>query len=243
MIDRRGGATVATAGLSLRGARGWVYQEIGFQAQPGELVVFEGPAGSGRTSLLLTLAGRMRPTAGTAEVDGLPLPAQAGHVREFTALGPMAGVNELDDSLSVSAHLRERQLLHMPLIGLPARRETFARAHAALAATGLVAERLPAGLRTAAGALTLLDRFRLGMALALMGQPRLVCVDDVDDRLHSAERAAAWQLLRAVADGGVTVLAATTDTAHAALGLADRTVHMLGEEHAARFGGLADARV
>ncbi|GAA2824134.1 hypothetical protein GCM10010441_55730 [Kitasatospora paracochleata] len=245
MIERRGGAAVTAAGLSLGGARGWVYRDIGFRTEPGSLVAIEGPAGSGRTSLLLTLAGRMRPTAGTAEVDGLPLPAAAAQVRTIAALGPMAGVNDLDDALSVSAHLREQEQLHAPLvgIGLPARRESFARAHAALAATGLVVERLRSGMRTPAGELNHLDRFRLGVALAMLGKPRLVCVDDVDERLHTTDRLTAWQLLRQVADSGVTVLASTTDAGHAARSFAHQTVHMFGQGDPQSVEGLADARV
>jgi ABC-type multidrug transport system ATPase subunit len=71
-----------------------------------------------------------------------------------------------------------------------------------------------------------LDVLRLGMALALLGRPRLICVDDVDERLDIADRSAAWQLLRTVADSGVTVLAATTDSDHAAAQFTDRTVDL-----------------
>jgi ABC-type multidrug transport system ATPase subunit len=224
MAERGSGAAVAARGLSMRGPRGWVYREVGFEAEPGNLVAIEGPAGSGRTSVLLTLAGRMRPTAGHAEVAGLAIPKHAAKVRTIAALGPMPGVNEPDDALSVGAHLRERQLLHAPLLALPARREAATRALAALTAVGLDPDRLPAGLRTPARELSRLDVLRLGMALALLGHPRLICVDDVDERLDIADRSAAWQVLRTVADSGVTVLAATTDSDHAAARFADRAV-------------------
>ncbi len=56
-----------------------------------------------------------------------------------------------------------------------------------------------------------LEELRLSMALALLGEPRLVAVDDVDLKLSATERAAAWELLRAVADAGTTVLAVCSE--------------------------------
>ncbi|WP_405012114.1 ATP-binding cassette domain-containing protein [Kitasatospora sp. NBC_01539] len=224
MGERNAGAAVRADALSLRGPRGPVYRDIGFEAAPGALVAVAGPAGSGRTSLLLTLAGRMRPGSGRAEIDGLALPGRAAAVRRIAALGPVPGVNDPDPVLDVGAHLRERIHLHGRLFARPARRDTADRTNRALATAGLPADRLPHGLRTPVEELDALDRLRLGLALALLGEPRLICTDDVDDRLHGADRDAAWQLLRTVADTGTTVVVATTDTAHAA-DRADLTVH------------------
>jgi putative drug exporter of the RND superfamily len=51
---------------------------------PRDVVVVEGPAGSGKTALMLTLAGRMRVGSGKVKVAGLVLPEQAGAVRRRT---------------------------------------------------------------------------------------------------------------------------------------------------------------
>jgi ABC-type multidrug transport system ATPase subunit len=218
MADRYDGAAVTADALSLRGPRGWVYREVGFTAEPGALVALAGPAGSGRTALLLTLAGRMRPTAGTAAVAGLALPAQAAKVRRIAALGPVPGVNPPDEALSVATHLRERHLLHARPFAPRARRRNEARTAHALATAGLALDDLSTPVRE----LTALDRFRLGTALALLGEPRLVCADDVGERLAEDDRFAAWAMLRDLADAGVTVLATTTGgpgTGHADLTL------------------------
>ncbi|AXI77096.1 ATP-binding cassette domain-containing protein [Peterkaempfera bronchialis] len=243
MTDPESGAAVAARALSLRGPRGWVYRGVDFTARPGTLIAVEGPAGSGRTSLLLTLAGRMRPTEGSATVDGLRLPRQAAKVRRISALGPVPGVNQLDPALTVGEHIRERRQLHAPMLSLPGRRDQ--QVTEALARTGFAVDRLPHGPRTPVRDLDGLWMLRLATGLALTGRPRLLCVDDTDDRLHTADRAAAWQLLHQVARSGVTVLAATTDAA-AADGLAGLTVHLPGatEEAAAKDEGAAtDARV
>jgi ABC-type multidrug transport system ATPase subunit len=226
MTEPQGGAAVAAEALSLRGPRGWVYRGVDLAADPGTLVAVEGPAGSGRTSLLLTLAGRMRPTAGTAAVDGLRLPRQSAKVRRIAALGPVPGVNQLDPALTVAEHIRERQLLHAPLLSLLGRRRDQ-RVTEALALAGFTADGLPRGLRTPVRELDSLRLLRLATGLALTGRPRLLCVDDVDDRLHTADREAAWRMLHAVAAAGVTVLAATTDAA-AAGALPGLTVRLPG---------------
>lgn len=229
------GAAVTAEGLSLRGPRGWVYRDVGLTAGPGALVAVEGPAGSGRTSLLLTLAGRMRPTSGHAAVDGLPLPGKAARVRKIAALGHVPGVTDLDEALTVAEHLREQWLLH----AFPGGRSRHRRTpDEALALAGLDLGRLPAGSRTPVRELDALAALRLATALALLGRPRLLCVDDTDDRLHSGDRAAAWRMLHEVAASGSTVLASTTD-AGAAAGLPALTVRL--RPHAADSPASEDA--
>ena len=206
------GAAVRAEGLGLRGPRGWVYQGASLEAEPGDLVVLDGAAGSGRTSLLLTLSGRMKPSEGLAEVAGLALPKHAAAVRRIAALGPVPGVNDLEGALTVAEHLRERRLLHFSRHHRRARRDAPRRTvEQALELAGLAAEDLPDGLRTPVRALGPLQALRLSTALALFGRPRLLCVDDADDRLPAADRAAAWTMLRGIADAGTTVLAAATD--------------------------------
>ncbi|NUS01000.1 MAG: ATP-binding cassette domain-containing protein, partial [Nonomuraea sp.] len=79
MVSSRDGVVVIVAkGLSVEG----VYPEVSLEAGAGTLTVIAGPAGSGRTSLLLTLAGRMRPTTGTLSV--------AGHTRPRAVRGVAA---------------------------------------------------------------------------------------------------------------------------------------------------------
>lgn len=102
---------IQAEGFGLKGPRGWAFRDVTFTATEGSLVAIEGPSGSGRTCLLLALTGRMRATEGYAEVAGHRLPKQAAAVRRIAALGPVAGVSELDPALTVGEHLRERVLL------------------------------------------------------------------------------------------------------------------------------------
>ena len=85
--------------------------------------------------------------------------------------------------------------------------EAGLRIDSALTAAGLDREALPKGARTAVRDLERLEALRLSIALALIGRPRLLAVDDLDLKLSDAERAEAWALLRSLTAAGTTVLA------------------------------------
>jgi len=198
-MAERSGVRVTAERLGLRGSRGWVFHDVTFDARPGDLVAVTAGGGSGRTSLLLALGGRMRPSTGEAGVDGLPLPRRARRVQRISALGEMETVNELDDAVSVGGHVAERA----HLVGRFARPRTIT---AALVRVGLDLDR-----HTLVRELDTYERRLFGLALALLGEPRLVLVDDVDARLASDVRPLMWERLAAVAESGPTVIAAGTD--------------------------------
>ncbi|MFI2028570.1 ATP-binding cassette domain-containing protein [Streptomyces buecherae] len=214
------GAAVTAEGLGVRGPRGWAFRDISVTAEPGALIAITGPSGSGRTCLLLALTGRMRVAAGHAEVGGHRLPRQMTAVRRSTGLGPVPGVTDLEPALTVAEHLRERALLTRrfggSLRGLFRPRsaraaESRARIEDALHRAGLDVDALPKGARTAVRDLERLEALRLSVALALIGAPRLLAVDDTDLKLSPADRARAWSMLRGIAEGGTTVLAVCSE--------------------------------
>ncbi|MBL1106071.1 ATP-binding cassette domain-containing protein [Streptomyces sp. 5-8] len=210
------GAGVSTQGLGLKGPRGWAFRGITLDAEPGSLIAIEGPSGSGRTCLLLALTGRMRPSEGVATVGGFKLPRHMAALRRISAVANTAGVTDLEPALTVGEHLRERALLQRrfgdslrELLHPRVRRvhEARLRVDAALSAAGLDPETLPKGSRTAVRDLERPQEIRLSLALALLGRPRLLGVDDVDMKLSEAERAELWDVLRSLTRAGTTVVA------------------------------------
>jgi ABC-type branched-subunit amino acid transport system ATPase component len=201
------------------------------EAEPGSLIAIEGPSGSGRTCLLLALTGRMKAAEGTAVVGGARLPKQMAAVRRVSALAHVPGVTDLEPALTVGEHLRERVLLQRrfgdSLRGLlrprgERRDEAALRVDAALAAAGLDREALPKGSRTAVRDLERMEALRLSVALALIGRPRLLAVDDTDLKLSEAERSEVWALLRSLADAGTTVLAVCSEAPEGAVVVSTR---------------------
>ncbi|MFF4115250.1 ATP-binding cassette domain-containing protein [Streptomyces sp. NPDC001714] len=210
------GVPVTAERLGLEGPRGWAFRGISLDAGPGALIAVEGPSGSGRTCLLLALTGRMKATEGTATVGGARLPKQLAAVRRISAVANVAGVTDLEPALTVGEHLRERALLQRRFGDslralLRPRAERGARAQQriddALAAAGLDLESLPKGARTAVRDLERIEALRLSVALALVGKPRLLAVDDADLKLSESERAEVQELLASIAGTGTTVVA------------------------------------
>ncbi|MFI1680252.1 ATP-binding cassette domain-containing protein [Streptomyces sp. NPDC020607] len=224
--DGARGAAVTAEDFGLKGPRGWAFRGIGIRAESGSLIALEGPSGSGRTCLLLALTGRMRATEGHASVGRFRLPKQLAAVRGISGLGPVPGVTDLDPALTVGEHLRERALLQRrfggSLRGLlrprsERRNEARLRVDAALAAAGLDPETLPKGRRTAVRDLERLEVLRLSVALALIGRPRVLGVDDTDLKLSDAERAEAWGMLASLTDHGMTVVAVCSEAPEGAV--------------------------
>ncbi|MET7361502.1 ATP-binding cassette domain-containing protein [Streptomyces sp. NPDC005562] len=219
-------AAVTAEEFGLKGPRGWAFRGVTFAAEPGSLIAIEGPSGTGRTCLLLALTGRMRATEGEASVGRFRLPGQLAAVRRISGLGPVPGVTDLDPALTVAEHLRERALLERrfggPLRGLlrpraERRQELRGRVDAALTAAGLDLETLPKGRRTSVRDLERLEALRLSVALALIGRPRVLGVDDADLKLSDAERAEAWAMLTSLTGSGTTVLAVCSEAPEGAV--------------------------
>ncbi|MEU2714011.1 ATP-binding cassette domain-containing protein [Streptomyces sp. NPDC007205] len=208
------GVHVRAEGLGLKGPRGWAFRGITLDAGPGSLIAIEGPSGSGRTCLLLALTGRMKPTEGVATVGGFKLPRHMAGLRRVSAVANVTGVTDLEPALTVGEHLRERALLQSrfgdslrDLLRPRAQRahEARLRVDAALAAAGLDLDALPKGSRTAVRDLERPQELRLSVALALLGRPGLLGVDDIDMKLSDPERAELWDLLRSLTRAGTTV--------------------------------------
>lgn len=221
---REPGAAVTASDFGLEGPRGWAFRSVEVEAAAGSVIAIEGPSGSGRTCLLLALTGRMRATEGEATLGGLRVRKQMGAVRRISALGPVPGVTDLEPSLTVAEQLRERALLQRRFGGsvrealrtaLRPRAERAAQAEAriddALSAAGLDLDALPKGPRTSVRDLERLEALRLSVALALIGRPRLLAVDDCDLKLSGPERAEVWALFAALAEAGTTVLAVCSE--------------------------------
>jgi ABC-type multidrug transport system ATPase subunit len=195
----------------VRGTRGWVFRDVELDVPAGALVAVSGIAGTGRTALLLTLGGRMKPAEGSVAVGGF---TRSGDVQRVAALGIVPGVTELDPALTVREHLNEALALREGVLGRFRGRET--RRRQALERVGL-----DVGGRTLAGELPPDEARLLGAALALTGDPGLLLLDDVDEGLPADRQRRLWRRLAAIASDGVTVIAACHDPAPAD-GLATR---------------------
>ncbi len=188
--------------LALSAGRGPVYGPLTFDLDGG-LTVLRGDPGSGRTSLLLTLAGRMKHDAGSLTVGGLPLPRSLHAVQKATAIAGFDGIDELEESVTVAAALRERQAWLSPWWQVV--RTPNDVAVAALCADVFGAEPIP----RADAVIWDLDEtqhFLLRVTLALMSAPAILFVDDVEQLRSTEGRAAVWERLAHISRGSTAVV-------------------------------------
>lgn len=204
----------------VRGPRGTVFGPITAQSNDPVTVVL-GASGTGRTSLLLSLGGRMKLSAGQLGLRGFENPAELKDLRGVTGVVGFHGLDELEPSVSVGASIRERLSWALPWYRF-APRVTDALALEILRPTfGDVT--IP-GRRTLVRDLTGAQDLLLRVALARIESPEVLLVDNFDSLTDPAERAQVASRLRALADRGVASIVATAD---------ERDLALLGAERAA----------
>lgn len=99
-------AVAAAEGLGLRTERGVVYEGVSFVLPKGGALVVRGEGGAGKTSLLLSIAGRMLPTEGRLKVRGYVLPDEAARVRPLVGIVACASAEDAGEQLEEVLRLR-----------------------------------------------------------------------------------------------------------------------------------------
>ncbi|WP_030442345.1 ABC transporter ATP-binding protein [Actinoplanes subtropicus] len=158
-----------------------------------------GANGAGKTTLMRILAGLLKPTGGSVRVGGHDIATGAGRLAVQRALG------YLPQDLGVYPELSAREFLdYVALLkGLDARPARRRRVGEVLEITGLSGE-ADRKLRTYSGGM----RRRVGIAQALLADPRLLIVDEPTAGLDPEERIRFRTLLARLA-GRRTVLLST----------------------------------
>jgi ABC-2 type transport system ATP-binding protein len=173
------GRTTALDGLSLTVGR-------------GELVGLLGPNGAGKTTTIKLLLGLARPTTGTGRVLGAPLGDRAARAR----------IGYLPELFRYQPWLKAREVLHLhtELARIaPARRQ--AAVDKALAWVGLTAR---AGDQVSGFSKGMQQR--LGLGVALLGEPDLILLDEPTSALDPIGRTDVRAIVRSARDRGATVV-------------------------------------
>jgi ABC-2 type transport system ATP-binding protein len=187
-----------------------VLDGIDITVQEGTIYSLLGPNGAGKTTTVQILTTLLRPDAGEVRVDGHDLITEPDAVR--TAIGVTGQFSAVDELLTG----RENLVLMGDLHHLP-RRESKRLAAELLERFDLV----DAGDKTAATYSGGMVR-RLDLAMTLVGDPRIIFLDEPTTGLDPRSRRAIWEMIRTLVDDYSVTVFLTTQYLEEADQLADR---------------------
>ncbi|MFF4018406.1 ABC transporter ATP-binding protein [Streptomyces sp. NPDC001843] len=169
-----------------------VVDGVSFAVEEGEIFGILGPNGAGKTTTVECVEGLRVPDGGRVRVTGLD--PVADHARVARVLGAQLQQSELQPKLTVREAL-----------------ELYASFYPNPSAWAPLAERLglTPKLTTRFAKLSGGQKQRLFIALALIGNPRIVVLDELTTGLDPRARRDTWELIEDVRAGGVTVLLVT----------------------------------
>jgi len=186
------GAVVEVSNLRKSYGGRTVVDDVSFTVDEGEIFGILGPNGAGKTTTVECVEGLRVPDAGRVRVAGLdPI---ADHAAVTKVLGAQLQESELQAKLTV----REALELYAALYPNPADWGPLAER------LGLVSQ-----LNARFGVLSGGQKQRLFIALALIGNPRVVVLDELTTGLDPRARRDTWEVVEDVRARGVTVLLVT----------------------------------
>ena len=200
-------SAITVAGLRKSFGDQVVLDGIDLDIGEGSIFALLGPNGAGKTTIVRILTTLLKPDDGTTRVNGFDVLSQPARVRESISLtGQFAAVDEIltgRENLIMIAQLR-----HVKSAGTVAD-DLLGRFGLADAAERRVS--------TYSGGM----RRRLDIAMSLIGNPRIIFLDEPTAGLDPEARIEVWKVIQNLADSGTTVFL-TTQYLDEAEKLADR---------------------
>src|SRR6201994_1338359 len=189
-VTNEGSAVASLHSVTKKFGRQTALDRFSLQLRAGEVVALLGPNGAGKTTAVGLLLGLSQATSGKVEIFGGNPRDRASRMR----LGAMLQVGRMPETLTVREHLQ----LFRSYYPLPRSLEEL------LSVAGL------AGLEERRfGTLSGGQKQRMLFALALCGDPDLICLDEPTLGMDVEARRSMWEQVRALTARGKTILLTT----------------------------------
>ena len=170
---------------------------ISFEVSRGEIFGFLGANGAGKSTAIRMMCGLLKPTSGTAVVDGVDVTREPEEVKR--RIGYMSQKFSLYELLTVEQNIRFFGALYGLSDARTAERMKFVVSMAGLAGReGTKARDLAGGWRQ-----------RLALGCAILHQPRIVFLDEPTGGVDPVSRRQFWRLIEDMSRDGVTILVTT----------------------------------
>jgi ABC-2 type transport system ATP-binding protein len=183
-------AALAVRGLVKRYGRVEALRGVDLEVEPGELLGLLGPNGAGKSTLVKIACGLVRPSSGSAEILGSP----AGSPAARAALGYLAELFRFPGWYTADEVLRLHQSLARSHGGKRERTELLEIVDLAGARDRKV-DAMSKGMQQ-----------RLGIAQALVGDPKVLLLDEPTSALDPVGRRTVRELLERLRGRGISVL-------------------------------------
>jgi len=170
---------------------------VSFTVEPGTVFGLLGPNGAGKSTTLKAVLGLVEPDAGSIELLGLPIPAEARRARARVGVVPQS------DSLDPDFTAAENLLVFGRYFGL-SRATVVDRLDELLAFAGLAHKR-DARIDELSGGM----RRRLTLARALVNDPEVLFLDEPTTGLDPQARHLMWERLKQLLTRGKTIVLTT----------------------------------
>ncbi|KAJ3395761.1 hypothetical protein HDU80_010204 [Chytriomyces hyalinus] len=169
-------------------------RNVTFAEEAGVVLGLLGPNGAGKTTLISILSGLFEGSGGTARIAGFDLKTQTDKVYNHIGICPQFDIHWSD--LNVQEHL----YFYARLKGIPAELETTA-VEESLRRVSLetLAMRLPTQLSGG-------EKRRLSIAIALVGNPAVVFLDEPTTGLDPEVRRMIWNIIQDAREGKTIIL-------------------------------------
>ena len=181
-------AVVEVRGLRIIRGSTLAVDGISFATEPGQVTGLLGPSGCGKSTLMRALVGVQVVESGEVTVLGLP----AGDTALRRRIGYVTQAPSVYDDLTVAENLR----FFARVLGVPA-----TEVDRCIEAVDLVSRRDVVVGRLSGG-----QRSRASLAVALLGTPELLVLDEPTVGLDPVLRRDLWAMFHALADAGAAVL-------------------------------------
>jgi ABC-type multidrug transport system ATPase subunit len=213
-------------GLTLRTRAGEnLLSDISFHIEPGELVALTGMSGSGKSSLLQSLAGLMEPSSGDVLIDGINLYANLNAFRSTIGFVPIDYA--LPQNLTVTEILQDAATLRLPRRATSLDRKE--RVLTLLQTVGLTQVK-----DRRVGSLSKFEKRKLSIAVELISYPGLLLIDGSAEPLAPFEEVQIIILLRELSRHGITII--VINERSRSVGLADKIIFLAPGGLLAWFG-------